>query len=167
MLFTGRSNGALPSVQYLTQTVCKAESREAATVETFKAEQKGKSSRGRGPVIVVGEKLPQPFVILGEQMNSASSNCPQLCPCQLPLGGRKNRQHSKKADMGRVASPLQGHSLFLKQGMKEWKGVCSINYKFQELFAILSLLQELFWKTYIQEKINFKKLLLKYSAELE
>lgn len=63
--------------------------------------------------------------------------------------------------MGRVASPLQGHSLFLKQGMKEWKGVCSINYKFQELFAILSLLQELFWKTYIQEKINFKKLLLK------
>lgn len=64
MLFTGRSNRALPSLQYLTQTVCKAESREAATVETLKAEQKGKSSRRKGPVIAVGEKLPPLFVIL-------------------------------------------------------------------------------------------------------
>lgn len=64
MLFTGRSNGALPSIQYLTQTVCKVERREAAMVETFKAEQKGKSSRGKGPVIVAGEELPQLFVIL-------------------------------------------------------------------------------------------------------
>lgn len=54
----------MPSIQYLTQTVCKAERREAAMVETFKAEQKGKSSRGKGPVIVAGEELPQLFVIL-------------------------------------------------------------------------------------------------------
>lgn len=108
MLFTGRSNGALPSVQYLTQTVCKAESREAATVETFKAEQKGKSSRGKGPVIVVGEKLPQPFVILGEQVNSASSNCPQLCPCQLPLGGEEKQAALKESRHGEGSQPSAG-----------------------------------------------------------
>lgn len=110
MLFVGRSNDrALPSIQYLTQTVSKAESREAATVETFKAEQKGKSRRGKGPV----EELPQLCVILGEQVNSASSDCPQLCPANYLCMGGENRQQAE-SEHGESRQPCAGHGLFLK-----------------------------------------------------